>query len=404
MAWAQTSTLVAIALGNALDRKRGKASLGLRPRRAPDGSTLRTGIVVCVVSETGALDPSGLAIRVWEAGDTIPADPEPLRKIRANLVELVAPREPGRYWVSLERAGEGRPLVFAVTVLHDRLATIVVQITAGIRLLQHQPATDARRAEGPTRAASSTWSGCCSRADSTGPASSRSSWPRRATRSSAASAGTSCSGWGSSRSSTIYRTTARAGAEAQRRLRPARRARRRDGHDGGEAGVRGGRRGGRPRLRRGPDPSPRGPSRPRRRPPTGRGRALRLPEPHARIDVVGLHPAPVHARDAPGHGRRHRLRGIGSRRATGSRTRCIERGGGSTRLRPERSHRARTRARWSRSPSRGHPVAIDGSNARGTRHPRPKAVPKHVQPASPQQLFVLNRQSVLADYVKPERS
>ena len=143
MAWAQTSTLVAIALGNALDRKRGKASLGLRPRRAPDGSTLRSGIVVCVVSETGALDPGGLAIRVWEAGDTIPADPESLRKVRENLVEVVAPREPGRYWVSLERAGEGRPLVFAVTVLHDRLATIVVQVTAGIRLFQHHPATDA---------------------------------------------------------------------------------------------------------------------------------------------------------------------------------------------------------------------------------------------------------------------
>ena len=55
MAWAQTSTLVALALGKALDRERGKAPLGLRPRRRRTEPRSGSGIVVCVVSEAGAL-------------------------------------------------------------------------------------------------------------------------------------------------------------------------------------------------------------------------------------------------------------------------------------------------------------------------------------------------------------
>ena len=80
-------------------------------------------------------------MRVWPAGMPIPTKEEKVRKVGLRLAELALAREPGHYWLSIHRRGEGLPMVFALTVLRDRIATVVVQITAGIRLFQYQPAT-----------------------------------------------------------------------------------------------------------------------------------------------------------------------------------------------------------------------------------------------------------------------
>ena len=142
--------------------------------------------------------------------------------------------------------------MFAVTVLHRRIATIVVQFTAGIRHFQHhRPATGGDAPRPDPEAAPSTWSGCCSRADSTGR-----ELVHELARPSDPFVGCLCGyvllearaprGLGE-----LIERLLRAGAEAERRIHPARRARRRDRRDRGEAGVHGGHRGRGARLRRG---------------------------------------------------------------------------------------------------------------------------------------------------------
>ena len=138
-AWAQTSTLVAMALGAALQGEKGRAVLDLRARRAFSRRRTRSGLAVYVVSEEGELDPGAIELRVWPAGEVVPRKTESLRRADPRLGELVLPCEPGSYWVSMLRKGEGRPMVFARHVLRDRLATLVVQLTKGIRLFQYLP-------------------------------------------------------------------------------------------------------------------------------------------------------------------------------------------------------------------------------------------------------------------------
>ena len=141
VAWAQTSTLVALALGSMLSGEAGAAGLDLRPLPAAKDSDSRSGVAVYVVSETEEIDLGGLEIRVWKSGEPVPESPKELRHVGPRLAELTHATGPGRYWLSILRHGEGLPMVFALTVLRDRTATIVVQITAGIRLFQYQPAT-----------------------------------------------------------------------------------------------------------------------------------------------------------------------------------------------------------------------------------------------------------------------
>jgi hypothetical protein len=149
VAWAQTSTLVALALGSKLTGEDGAAGLDLRPPRASEGSENGSGLAVYVVSETEEIDIGSIEIRVWKSGTPVPESPEEVRKVAPRLAELSVANEPGRYWLSILRRGEGRPMVFAPTVLRGRVATIVVQITAGIRLFQYQPATEGGSAAAP---------------------------------------------------------------------------------------------------------------------------------------------------------------------------------------------------------------------------------------------------------------
>jgi uncharacterized caspase-like protein len=149
VAWAETSTLVALALGSTLTGDAGAAGLNLRPLRASEGSDNGSGIAVYFVSETEEIDIGSIEIRVWKSGTPVPEGPEALRKVGSRLAELSLASEPGRYWLSILRREEGLPMVFALTVLPARMATIVVQITAGLRLFQYQPATAGGAAAAP---------------------------------------------------------------------------------------------------------------------------------------------------------------------------------------------------------------------------------------------------------------
>jgi len=145
-AWAETSTLVAAAVGNALNGEHGPVSLGLRPagRGRP-----RSGIAVYLVSEADRLDPRRLEIRVWRAGLPVPEEPSRVRRVGPRLLELSVPADAGRHWVSIHRERQGRPMVFAPTVLAERVAVLVLQVTAGLRIFQYQPAAAGGPAAAP---------------------------------------------------------------------------------------------------------------------------------------------------------------------------------------------------------------------------------------------------------------
>jgi len=139
-AWATTSTLVAMALGRSLNGATGKASLGLPHPEPPGSDESGAAVAVYVVSEAGPVELEELHVRIWEAGTEVPAAKVRAKRLSPRLVAYTKAVKPGAYWLAIDREGQGRTMVFALTVLNRRMATVVVQITAGIRLFQHQPA------------------------------------------------------------------------------------------------------------------------------------------------------------------------------------------------------------------------------------------------------------------------
>ncbi|HZG36946.1 MAG TPA: caspase family protein [Gaiellaceae bacterium] len=144
-AWARTSTLVALALGKALGGEAGAAALDLAPGIAlaelpPDkpAGEAPCGIALYVVSDVTPLGEEALAVRVWPAGKPVPEQAVELRQVSDRLGELAVARKAGPYWLSIERPGH-HPMVFPLTVLPGRLATVVLQITGAVRLFQYQP-------------------------------------------------------------------------------------------------------------------------------------------------------------------------------------------------------------------------------------------------------------------------
>ena len=135
VAWAEPSTLVALALGTTLAGEAGAAALDLHPPREGSGVA-----VYVVASGADELDPAGLEVRVWPAGHPVAETAEQVRIVAPRLAEVAVSKRPGPYWLSLRRGGE-QPMVFALTVLHDRLATIVAQVDEGTKLYQYHPAT-----------------------------------------------------------------------------------------------------------------------------------------------------------------------------------------------------------------------------------------------------------------------
>jgi hypothetical protein len=151
-AWASTATLVAMALGRALNGTTGKAALGLPHPDPPASDRAGGGVAVYVVSETGPIEAGDLEVRIWPSGTEVPEKRARLHRLTPELVGYVEPVEtPGAYWAAVHRKDQGKTMVFALTVVNRRMATVVVQITAGIRLFQHQPALAGGDAASPDR-------------------------------------------------------------------------------------------------------------------------------------------------------------------------------------------------------------------------------------------------------------
>jgi hypothetical protein len=144
MAWAHPSTVLAVAVGAALDGDVSLAALGVPdPRTGTEHKA--AAIAVYVVARDDVDDAAlgeGLALRAWPLGTTTPATDErvslPLSAQRVAGA-VVALDQAGPHWLALERGDEAT--VLTLPVLPGRLATVVAQIEpAWMRLYQFHPA------------------------------------------------------------------------------------------------------------------------------------------------------------------------------------------------------------------------------------------------------------------------
>jgi hypothetical protein len=93
-----------------------------------------------LVSEVGPIPLDAIQLRVWQSGADVPGAAVRLKSSTPRVATYTKAVEPGAHWLAIDREREGRTMVFALNVLNRRMATVVVQITAGIRLFQYQPA------------------------------------------------------------------------------------------------------------------------------------------------------------------------------------------------------------------------------------------------------------------------
>ena len=146
--WAQPSTVVATAVAAALNAEGGVAEqLGLDASRAGVA-------VVAVPGEGGAESLARLRVRIWPAGDGIPAKPPALVPSAAGVAAAFRPVDPAvpvQHWVSVEPEGT-EPTVVAVPVLRDRLALVVAQVDADrVRMYQFHPRPERHASSAPER-------------------------------------------------------------------------------------------------------------------------------------------------------------------------------------------------------------------------------------------------------------
>jgi hypothetical protein len=138
--WAKPSTILAVALGDGLGRRRGGVleRLGLEKPRA----SLRTeeGVALYAVAGDGNADAlREVSVRAWASGVTVPRRGKKLQPSKAGVAAFVAPAEaPGRQWLSIERAGWAT--VVALPVLQGRLATVIAEVEPDrLKLYQFHP-------------------------------------------------------------------------------------------------------------------------------------------------------------------------------------------------------------------------------------------------------------------------
>lgn len=143
--WAEPSTLVAVALGSALS---GTRTSPLLPAPGEVMEESRSGVAFYGVDAGAAVD--GLRVRVWPAGEKIPPASEPLEVSEARTVSLATRKNPGQYWLSIERGDDAT--VLALPVLEGRLATVIAQFEDGRpRVYQFHPRTQANASSTPER-------------------------------------------------------------------------------------------------------------------------------------------------------------------------------------------------------------------------------------------------------------
>jgi hypothetical protein len=137
--WAQPSTVVAAAVGARLHGTTLPAlgDVDLAGQIGTDGS----GVALFAVAGDGDQDAAGrLSVRLWAAGEPIPAESTPLAPTAAGVAAAFAPvAEPVPYWASIEPHG-AQATVVSLPVLRGRLATLVAQLDSDrIRIYQFHP-------------------------------------------------------------------------------------------------------------------------------------------------------------------------------------------------------------------------------------------------------------------------
>ena len=127
--WAAPSTIVAVALGEALtaNGETALARLGLTPPRRTVGDD-RSGAALYVVTRKGdARALRDLRVRLWAAGEDVPRNQNRLELSKACVGAFVAAlEEPGPHWLSLERGDVAT--VIALPVMRGRLATVIAEV------------------------------------------------------------------------------------------------------------------------------------------------------------------------------------------------------------------------------------------------------------------------------------
>lgn len=150
LGWATPSTIVAVALGEALAGSAATLErLGL-PAPAPIRGEKHAAVALyAVADEGGAGALRALRVRLWQAGDGVPQTRRRLQRSRAGLAGFTRAAMPGPHWLALEQAAKEEATVLALPVFAGRLATVIAEVKAdGLRLYQFHPV--ARR--GPSSA------------------------------------------------------------------------------------------------------------------------------------------------------------------------------------------------------------------------------------------------------------
>lgn len=151
-AWAEPSTVCAVAVGAALQRDDG-ASAALGGQMAPSAlDQLDSGIAVFALAGNGdAAAHETLRVRKWCAGSPVPKETSPLQPSGAGIASVLAAADAVPHWLSFE-SENAKPLVLALTLLPGRLATVVAQVDAGgIRLYQFHPTLSVGEGSTPAR-------------------------------------------------------------------------------------------------------------------------------------------------------------------------------------------------------------------------------------------------------------
>jgi len=137
VAGAKLSTLLSLGATGALDDE----ASAIRPFLEVEG---QSGAIAAIgidgrTAEEAEDRLSRLSIRFWRFGDVVPEDTEHPRRA-ADLPGVGGVKhaaEPGQYWLALEGAGE-RPAVFALSLLPDRVTTLVIQLDTSDRLSSYE--------------------------------------------------------------------------------------------------------------------------------------------------------------------------------------------------------------------------------------------------------------------------
>jgi carboxymethylenebutenolidase len=150
MANAQLSTILALAGGAVNEEETGHGynlrQLGLKTFKESVGADAQSGLQILFGIEFGTRDHinqllSEVKLRCWRQGQAVPETyNQPSGFTAEGLAEFAWAKQPGPYWLSIEM-GEQEPVVFAVTILPQRLTMMVFYQDASgqVNIYQYLP-------------------------------------------------------------------------------------------------------------------------------------------------------------------------------------------------------------------------------------------------------------------------